>query len=253
MTSCCMNFAIIIQWIYFTIWKKIKINHHHYNTILSLYNIKTLQEKFAKKSNISWIWKIIYGHKLPHMKKTRKKKQVCGAGCFMAAEIKFSKDVRPSVCRQGFQELFEKNYWLNSFNTWHLPLWGESLRRVWLWWFCLIEYVHNGPFNKPASFGIPGLIFQARVIKFGTEVGLNMLINISFWRFFFLHFATLHTSSLFLWFWFRAFLFWAATLHTSPLFLWFWFRPFCSRQLRGLPSSDGYFSNIDSNWQAQTC
>ena len=31
------------------------------------------------------------------MKKTRKKKQVCGAACFMAAEIKFSKDVRLSV------------------------------------------------------------------------------------------------------------------------------------------------------------
>ena len=31
------------------------------------------------------------------MKKTRKKKQVCGAACFMATEIKFSKDVRPSV------------------------------------------------------------------------------------------------------------------------------------------------------------
>ena len=30
------------------------------------------------------------------MKKTRKKKQVCGAACFMAAEIKFSEDVRPS-------------------------------------------------------------------------------------------------------------------------------------------------------------
>ena len=39
---------------------------------------------------------IIYGHELPYMKKTRKKKQVCGAACFMAAEIKFSKDVRPS-------------------------------------------------------------------------------------------------------------------------------------------------------------
>ena len=35
--------------------------------------------------------------KLPYMKKTRKKKQVCGAACFMAAEIKFSEDVRPSV------------------------------------------------------------------------------------------------------------------------------------------------------------
>ena len=39
MTSCCMNFAIIIQWIYFTIWKKEKMNCHHYNTILSLCNI----------------------------------------------------------------------------------------------------------------------------------------------------------------------------------------------------------------------
>ena len=63
------------------------------------YHIKFLQyqdiqEEFAKKSNIPWIWRIIYGHKLPFMKKTRKKKQVCDAACFMAAEIKFSKDVR---------------------------------------------------------------------------------------------------------------------------------------------------------------
>ena len=100
MTSCCMIFAIIFQWIYCTIWKKIKKNHHHYNTISNLlqYHIKTLQEEFAKKSNIPWIWRIIYGHKLPYMKKTRKKKQVCGAACFMAAEIKFSKDICPSVC-----------------------------------------------------------------------------------------------------------------------------------------------------------
>ena len=52
--------------------------------------------------------------KLPYMKKTRKKKQVCGAACFMAAEIKFSEDVRPShlfdyvpiiVSSWNFQEL----------------------------------------------------------------------------------------------------------------------------------------------------
>ena len=65
------------------------------------YHIKTLQEEFAKKSNIPWIWRIIYGHRLPYMKKTRKKKQVCGAACFLAAEIKFSKDVRLSVCGQN--------------------------------------------------------------------------------------------------------------------------------------------------------
>ena len=44
-----------------------------------------------------------------------------------------------------------------------------------LWSFCLIEYVHNGPFNEPAGFGISGLIFQ---VKVGTNVGLNMLINL---------------------------------------------------------------------------
>ena len=35
------------------------------------YHIKTLQEESAKKSNIPWIWRIIYGHKLPYMKKTK--------------------------------------------------------------------------------------------------------------------------------------------------------------------------------------
>ena len=29
------------------------------------------------------------------------------------------------------------------------------------------------------NFGFPGFIFQAEVIKFGANVGLNMLINIS--------------------------------------------------------------------------
>ena len=29
--------------------------------------------------------------------------------------------------KMGFPELFEKNFWLNSFYTWHLSLWGESL------------------------------------------------------------------------------------------------------------------------------
>ena len=90
----------------------------------------------------------------------------------------------------------------------------------------LIKYAHNGPFNEPGYFGIPGidcftpgsgrvvLIDNGRVYKskaadalvkttkFGTNVGLNMLLNISFWYF------------------------WGL---------------FMSRQLRGLPSSDGYF------------
>ena len=29
------------------------------------------------------------------------------------------------------------------------------------------------------NFGIPGFIFQAKITKFGANVGLNMLINIS--------------------------------------------------------------------------
>ena len=45
--------------------------------------------------------------------------------------------------------------------------------------FCFIKYAHNGSFNEQASFGIPGLIFQAKATKFGTKVGLNMLININ--------------------------------------------------------------------------
>ena len=31
-------------------------------------------------------------------------------------------------------------------------------------------------FNEPDSFGIPGLIFQAKVTKFGTNVGLNIQV-----------------------------------------------------------------------------
>ena len=43
----------------------------------------------------------------------------------------------------------------------------------------IIRYEYNGPLNEPASFGIPELIFQAKVTKFGTKVGLNKSINIS--------------------------------------------------------------------------
>ena len=43
-----------------------------------------------------------------------------------------------------------------------------------------IKYAHNGPFNGPASFGIPELIVQAKATKFGTQVGLYMLINKNF-------------------------------------------------------------------------
>ena len=49
----------------------------------------------------------------------RKKKQVCGAACFMAAEIKFSKDVR--VFRTFYSTCFEISIWnlVYTFSRWH--------------------------------------------------------------------------------------------------------------------------------------
>ena len=103
MTSCCIKFANI-QWIYFTIWEKGKeelspLQYHfkslhiisrHYKKSLLRSQIYHGYEELSTDTNYP-IWR---RQKLPYMKKTRKKKQVCGAACFMAAEIKFSEDVR---------------------------------------------------------------------------------------------------------------------------------------------------------------
>ena len=40
-------------------------------------------------------------------------------------------------------------------------------------------YVRNEPFNEPGYFGIPGLIFHVKAIKFDTSLGLIMLFNMS--------------------------------------------------------------------------
>ena len=96
-----------IQWIYFTIWEKGKeelspLQYHfkslhiisrHYKKSLLRSQIYHGYEELSTDTNYP-IWR---RQKLPYMKKTRKKKQVCGAACFMAAEIKFSEDVRPWV------------------------------------------------------------------------------------------------------------------------------------------------------------
>ena len=96
-----------IQWIYFTIWEKGKeelspLQYHfkslhiisrHYKKSLLRSQIYHGYEELSTDTNYP-IWR----QKLPYMKKTRKKKQVCGAACFMAAEIKFSEDVRHQVC-----------------------------------------------------------------------------------------------------------------------------------------------------------
>ena len=121
MTSCCINLAIISNGFTSPFGKKEKKNCHLYNTILSLYisyqvstyHIKTLQEESAKKSNIPWIWRIIYGHKLPYMKKTKitlyeeDKKEEASMRCSLLHgswdQILWRRpSVRPSV-RRGFR------------------------------------------------------------------------------------------------------------------------------------------------------
>ena len=126
-----------IQWIYFTIWEKGKeelspLQYHfkslhiisrHYKKSLLRSQIYHGYEELSTDTNYP-IWR---RQKLPYMKKTRKKKQVCGAACFMAAEIKFSEDVRLSVrpsvrpsVRRGFRafagERMEGMAW--NFTCW---------------------------------------------------------------------------------------------------------------------------------------
>ena len=72
----------------------------------------------------------------------------------------------------------------STFFTDHFQTWqGHSLPkdhgRVWLCRFCLIKYAHDGPFHGLISFGIPGLICQTKITKFGITVGLNMVISIT--------------------------------------------------------------------------
>ena len=132
MTSCCINFAIISNGFTSPFGKKEKKNCHLYNTILSLFISRHYKKSLLRSqiyhgyeelsTDINYpIWR---RQKLPYMKKTRKKKQVCGAACFMAAEIKFSEDVRPSV-RPRFPDFsstcFEISIWnlVYTFSRWH--------------------------------------------------------------------------------------------------------------------------------------
>ena len=124
MTSCCIKFAIISNGFTSPFGKKGKeelspLQYHfkslhiisrHYKKSLLRSQIYHGYEELSTDTNYP-IWR---RQKLPYMKKTRKKKQVCGAACFMAAEIKFSEDVRLShlfdyvpiiVSSWNFQEL----------------------------------------------------------------------------------------------------------------------------------------------------
>ena len=64
----------------------------------------------------------------------------------------------PSVCILGFWNFFLINYWLNSFHTWHLRWWGESL--------------------DPYSFRVPSFIFGPLVAKYFAENGVSG----TFWK-----------------------------------------------------------------------
>ena len=72
-------------------FKSLHIISRHYKKSLLRSQIYHGYEELSTDTNYP-IWR---RQKLPYMKKTRKKKQVCGAACFMAAEIKFSEDFRP--------------------------------------------------------------------------------------------------------------------------------------------------------------
>ena len=117
-----------IQWIYFTIWEKGKeelspLQYHfkslhiisrHYKKSLLRSQIYHGYEELSTDTNYP-IWR---RQKLPYMKKTRKKKQVCGAACFMAAEIKFSEDVRPTIHGLGFVYCIQ-SAWKKWPTIWH--------------------------------------------------------------------------------------------------------------------------------------
>ena len=49
------------------------------------------------------------------------------------------------LTKNGVSGTFWKNYWLNSFHTWHLSLWGESLDHYTL----SRSLAHFGPFGSP--------------------------------------------------------------------------------------------------------
>ena len=117
MTSCCMNFAIIIQWVYFTIWEKIKKNRHHYNTILSFYNIKILQEEFAKKSNIPWIWRIILWTQITLYEEEKKEEASMRCSLLHGSWDQILQR-RPSVCHT-FLTIFPSSYHHEIFRSYY--------------------------------------------------------------------------------------------------------------------------------------
>ena len=84
--------------------------------------------------------------------------------------------------RQGRQTLLtlsRAQFFTDHFQTWQGHLLPYDLGLIRLRRFCFITHAHNGPFNEPAFFWHFWTHFQAKFTKFGINVGLHMLINIS--------------------------------------------------------------------------
>ena len=114
--------------------------------------------------------------------------------------------------KMGFPEIFEKKHWPNSFHTWHLPLWGESLDPYIFscslpyfrpsggqifgrkWGFMelfekTIGSIHFIPGIYPYGvslftrihFGVPSLIFGPLVAKYLAESGVSGTFRKNCW------------------------------------------------------------------------
>ena len=103
-------------------------------------SVCTLQEESAKKSNIPWIWRIIYGHKLPYMKKTKitlyeeDKKEEASMRCSLLHGswdqiLRRCPSVRPSV--RVFRT-FLQHALRYQFETWYIHSVGGTTCRVWV-------------------------------------------------------------------------------------------------------------------------
>ena len=96
----------------------------------------SVRPESAKKSNIPWIWRIIYGHKLPYMKKTKitlyeeDKKEEASMRCSL---LHGSWDQilrrRPSV--RVFRTFFQHAL-RYQIETWYMHLVGDTTCRVWV-------------------------------------------------------------------------------------------------------------------------
>ena len=108
------------------------------------------------------------------MKKTRKKKQVCGAACFMAAEIKFSEDIRPWVGVRMITLILFSGFKIFFL---HISLGSRSCMGLNI--SVLIKYAHTGRSCDLLIFGIPEVNFLVRAFQFGMKGVLSRIYDIS--------------------------------------------------------------------------